>query len=57
MQKQRESGIQGERQLEKEYQEKLADLQSKAEQALREREGEVREELDSKNKTNKSRYS
>ena len=46
----------GERKLEKEFQEKLADLQVKTEQALREREAEVRDELDGKTKSSKQRY-
>lgn len=56
MQKQRETYMSGERLLEKEYQEKLADLQEKMEVALREREAQVREELEAKNKQMKHRH-
>ena len=56
MQKQRETLINGERQLEKEYQEKLDEFQEKMEVAIREREAQVREELDGKVKSIKHKH-
>lgn len=41
---------------EREYQDKLLELQTKMELAIKEREIEVREGLDERNKSNKSRY-
>ena len=57
---QRETDLDTERrqrqQIEREYQDKLLELQTKMELAIKEREIEVREGLDERNKSNKSRY-
>ena len=41
---------------EREYQDKLLELQTKMELAIKEREIEVREGLDERNKSNKTKY-
>ena len=43
--------------MERDLQDKFADLQSKSEQAVRNRELEIKEELDVKNKQSKARFS
>lgn len=43
--------------MERDLQDKFADLQSKSEQAVRNRELEVKEELDVKSRQNKARFS
>ena len=48
--------MKGERQLEKEHQEKLKELQDRMEDALRERESQVREDLEGKSKSTKHRH-